>query len=214
MTRNQGADVQLLEAFHDAVHLARHRSHQTVIEVTSLLLSAAAVRFGPGVCAQVGAEKFPAHQKAESVLEGQQSAGPAGRWSRKQQKVAVMSESQALLLANHPQWRQRGKWWLLGFFAGSCGFALAPELFQQLCAWIRGNQLELGVNLSQAAQQRNSVRVHVTHHHQEWLFHVAQQGVELRQEHGAIGRPWRMDEHGSGSISGFEQHAVGGTAAL
>jgi hypothetical protein len=42
----------------------------------------------------------------------------------------------------------------------------------------------------------------------------AQQGVELGQEHGAIGRPWRMDEYGSGSICGFEQHAVGGTAAL
>jgi hypothetical protein len=125
-----------------------------------------------------------------------------------------MSESQTLLLANHPQWWQRGQWRLFGFFAGSCGFALAPELFQQLGAWIRGNQLELWVNLSQAAQQSNPVRVHVAHHHEKWLFHVAQQGVELRQEHGAIGCPWRMDEHGSGSISGFEQHAVGGTAAL
>jgi hypothetical protein len=54
----------------------------------------------------------------------------------------------------------------------------------------------------------------VAYHHQKWLFHVAQQGVELRQEHGAIGRPWGMDEYGSGSICGFEQHAVGGTAAL
>jgi hypothetical protein len=103
---------------------------------------------------------------------------------------------------------------LLGFFAGSCGFALAPELFEQLCAWIRGNQLELGVNLSKAAQQSNPVRVHVAYHHQKWLFHVPQQGVELGQEHGAIGRPWGMDEYGSGSICGFEQHAVGGTAAL
>ena len=182
--------------------------------MTSLLLSAAAVRFGPGVCTQVGAEKFPAHQKAESVLEGQQSAGPAGRWSGKQQQVAIVGESQTLFLPNHPKGWHRWQWRLLGFFAGSCGFALAPELFQQLGAWIRGNQLELGVNLSQAAQQSNPVRVHVAYHHQKWLFHVAQQGVELRQEHGAVGRPWRMDEYGSGSICGFEQHAVGGTAAL
>ena len=139
MTRNQGADVQLLEAFHDAVHLARHRRHQTVIEMTSLLLSAAAVRFGPGVCTQVGAEKFPAHQKAESVLEGQQSAGPAGRWSGKQQQVAIVGESQTLFLPNHPKGWHRWQWRLLGFFAGSCGFALAPELFQQLGAWIRSN---------------------------------------------------------------------------
>ena len=120
--------------------------------MTSLLFRAAAVCFGPSVRTQVSAKQFSAHQKAESLLECQESAGPSGCWSGKEEKAAVVTESQLLLLANHPQWRQRGKWWLFGFFAGRCGFALAPELFQQLGARVGGNQLELGINLSQAAQ--------------------------------------------------------------
>jgi hypothetical protein len=55
----------------------------------------------------------------------------------------------------------------------------------------------------------------MTHHHQEGLLsRIAEQGVELRQEYAPVGGPWRMDEHGSGSISGFEQHAVRGASAL
>jgi hypothetical protein len=41
---------------------------------------------------------------------------------------------------------------LFGFIAGRSGFALAPELFQQLGARVGCNQLELGINLSQAAE--------------------------------------------------------------
>jgi hypothetical protein len=54
----------------------------------------------------------------------------------------------------------------------------------------------------------------MTHHQQQGLCRIAEQGVELREEHAAVRRAWRMDEHGSGSISGFEQHAVGSASAL
>jgi hypothetical protein len=54
----------------------------------------------------------------------------------------------------------------------------------------------------------------MTHHHQQGLCCIAEQSVESRQEHAAVSRPWRMDEHGCGSISGFEKHTVGSASAL
>ena len=101
------------------------------------------------------------------LFEGEQPAGPAGGWSWQQLEAVAMTQRQGLFLANHLQ-RWQGRQWRSGVgFPGGQGFALLPELLQQLGSWIGANQCELRIDLGQAAQQGNPVGVHMPHHHQE-----------------------------------------------